>query len=176
MVKEIWKQIPGYYNEVSNFGNVRSITHKAGNGKIYQGKILKPIQTKSGYYNICLVNGTDGGRIVKRIHRLVGEIFVENQDNKPEINHIDGNKANNRADNLEWVTRSENAMHAFANNLVTIHKGSKKPLAKLSEKDISKIRKEYKQGKIQKELACKYGVARQTISSIVNRKAWRHVE
>ena len=172
---EIWKQVPGYYNEVSNFGNVRSITHKAGNGKTYQGKNLKPVLTNSGYVNINLITGNDKDRIVKRVHRLVAELFIPNPDGKDEVNHIDGNKQNNRADNLEWVTRNENEQHAYDTGLITILKGSERPLAKLTENDVIKIREEYAKGCLQIELASKYGVARQTISSIVNRKAWTHV-
>ena len=175
-VEEEWKPIVGFYNEVSNHGRVRSVTHVAGNGKTYQGKILKPIITKSGYVNICLTTGNDESRITKRVHRLVADAFVENPDDKDEINHKDGNKENNRAENLEWVTRSENEQHAYDNNLVKVLKGSEKPLSKLDEEDIRNIRKEYEDGCLQIELAERYGVARQTISSIVNRKAWTHVQ
>lgn len=175
-VEEEWKPIVGFYNEVSNHGRVRSVTHVAGNGKTYQGKILKPIITKSGYVNICLTTGNDESRITKRVHRLVADAFVENPYDKDEINHKDGNKENNRAENLEWVTRSENEQHAYDNNLVKVLKGSEKPLSKLDEEDIRNIRKEYEDGCLQIELAERYGVARQTISSIVNRKAWTHVQ
>ena len=175
-VEEKWKPIVGFYNEVSNQGRVRSVTHVAGNGKTYQGKILKPIITKSGYVNVCLTTGNDESRITKRVHRLVADAFIENPDDKDEINHKDGNKENNRAENLEWVTRSENEQHAYDNNLVKVLKGSEKPLSKLNEEDVRNIRKEYEDGCLQIELAERYGVARQTISSIVNRKAWTHVQ
>ena len=175
-LEELWKPIDGFYNEVSNFGRVRSVTHEAGNGKIYQGKILKPVMTKSGYVNVPLVTGNDETRVTKRVHRLVADAFCKNPDDKDEINHKDGNKENNRAENLEWVTRSENEQHAYANNLVKVLKGSKKPCAKLNEEDIRHIRIEYENGCLQIELAERYGVARQTISSIVNRKAWSHVQ
>lgn len=173
---EEWKPIAGFFNEVSNLGRVRSVTHKAGNGKTYQGKILKPIITKSGYVNVCLTTGENETRITKRVHRLVAEAFCENPEDKDEINHKDGNKENNRAENLEWVTRSENEQHAYDNNLIKVLKGSEKPCAKLDEEDIRNIRKEYENGCLQIELAEQYGVARQTISSIVNRKAWAHVQ
>lgn len=175
-VEEKWKPIVGFYNEVSNQGRVRSVTHVAGNGKTYQGKILKPIITKSGYVNVCLTTGNDESKITKRVHRLVADAFIENPDDKDEINHKDGNKENNRAENLEWVTRSENEQHAYDNNLVKVLKGSEKPLSKLNEEDVRNIRKEYEDGCLQIELAERYGVARQTISSIVNRKAWTHVQ
>lgn len=174
--EEEWKPIIGFCNEVSNLGRVRSITHVSGNRKTYQGKILKPIITKSGYVNVCLITGNDETRVTKRVHRLVAEAFCDNPEDKDEINHKDGNKENNRAENLEWVTRSENEQHAYDNNLVKVLKGSEKPCAKLNEEDIRNIRKEYENGCLQIELAERYGVARQTISSIVNRKAWTHVQ
>lgn len=174
--EEEWKPIIGFCNEVSNLGRVRSVTHVSGNGKTYQGKILKPIITKSGYVNVCLITGNDETRITKRVHRLVAEAFCDNPEDKDEINHKDGNKENNRAENLEWVTRSENAQHAYDNNLVRVLKGSEKPCAKLDEEDIRNIRNEYENGCLQIQLAERYGVARQTISSIVNRKAWTHVQ
>lgn len=173
---EKWKPIAGFFNEVSNLGRVRSVTHKAGNGKTYQGKILKPIITKSGYVNVCLTTGENENRITKRVHRLVAEAFCENPEDKDEINHKDGDKENNRAENLEWVTRNENEQHAYDNNLIKVLKGSEKPCAKLDEEDIRNIRKEYENGCLQIELAEEYGVARQTISSIVTRKAWTHVQ
>ena len=175
-VEEKWKPIVGFYNEVSNQGRVRSVTHVAGNGKTYQGKILKPIITKSGYVNVCLITGNDETRVTKRVHRLVAEAFCDNPEDKDEINHKDGNKENNKAENLEWVTRSENEQHAYDNNLVKVLKGSEKPLSKLDEEDVRNIRKEYEDGCLQIELAERYGVARQTISSVVNRKAWTHVQ
>lgn len=174
--EEEWKSIIGFCNEVSNLGRVRSTTHVSRNGKTYQGKILKPIITKSGYVNVCLITGNDETRVTKRVHRLVAEAFCDNPEDKDEINHKDGNKENNRAENLEWVTRSENEQHAYDNNLVKVLKGSEKPCAKLNEEDIRNIRKEYENGCLQIELAERYGVARQTISSIVNRKAWTHVQ
>lgn len=171
---EVWQPITGFYNEVSNLGRVRSVKHKAGNEKNYKSKILKPVVTNSGYVNVAIINKSEG-KITKRLHRVVAEAFIPNPENKPEINHIDGNKENNEVSNLEWVTSKENKRHAWENDLQVSVKGSEKPLAKLKEEDIVSIRKEYREGCIQMELAEKYGVARQTISSIVNMKAWKHV-
>jgi hypothetical protein len=102
---EIWKIINDYFNyEISNLGNIRS--HKSG-----EPKLLKGGYDKDGYHLILLYN--EKGRVTRKVHRLVAEYFVDNPDNKPHVNHKDGNKKNNNANNLEWVTPSENTQHSF---------------------------------------------------------------
>ena len=108
---EVWKpvKIPyrgvlywNYPYEISNFGNVRN------NKK----KLLKPFLRgkRKGTY-LCIDLYTDGKRKRIDVHRLVAFHFVDNPDNKSEVNHLDLNPFNNRADNLEWCTRSENEQH-----------------------------------------------------------------
>lgn len=111
MKKEIWKPIIGYESNyiISNFGQVKNIK---------TGKILKGDINNAGYKRITLFTP-----IKKRffVHRLVAMHFVKGFDVELVVNHIDGNKLNNNADNLEWVTRSENDLHAYQNNLRHIH-------------------------------------------------------
>ena len=71
---------------------------------------------RNGYLSVCLVK--DKKKYFKSIHRLVAEAFIDNPENKPAVNHIDGNKENNNISNLEWVTFSENIKHAYVNNLI----------------------------------------------------------
>jgi len=102
-MKEIWKEIPntkGYY-KVSNFGNVYSVR---------RNKIIAKNVHRNGYVSAWL--GVDDKIMTKPVHRLVAEAFIPNPQNKTQVNHIDGNKQNNRVDNLEWVTQSENMKHA----------------------------------------------------------------
>lgn len=99
------KDFPDY--AVSDTGNIYSLKGK----NKQQAKLLKPILTKSGYLNISLCKG--GKRYTKRIHRLVIETFTPNIKNKPQINHIDGDKQNNKLENLEWCTASENTKHSY---------------------------------------------------------------
>ena len=99
MKTEQWKFVPefeGLY-EVSNHGNVRS---KTG--------VLKPYAAYKGYLYIDLYNGSKKSRKKFSVHRLVALVWVPNPDNKPEIDHINGINTDNRAENLRWVTRSEN--------------------------------------------------------------------
>lgn len=107
---EIWKNVPefnGIY-QISNLGRLKSFK------EIKSGRILSNINRQGGYLSVVLQY--KGFIRYTRIHRLVAETFISNPDNKPEVNHIDGNKQNNCVDNLEWVTRKENAAHARKHN------------------------------------------------------------
>lgn len=107
---EEWAEIKGYDSKyyVSNLGRVKSIKYR-------RPRILKPRLDNHGYYRVALVNGK---RIKEcKIHRLVAEAFIENPYNKPTVNHIDGNKRNNRVENLEWATSKEQMEHALATGL-----------------------------------------------------------
>lgn len=105
--KEIFREIDGFPDyEVSNLGRVCSFKGK-------YPKILKPRKNSCGYLYVILYTGGKGVR--KTIHRLVAEAFVPNPENKPEVNHIDEDKKNNVAENLEWVTRRENNNHGTRN-------------------------------------------------------------
>ena len=93
---EQWKKIEGFENySVSNNGQVR-------NDKT--GRILKTYKKPSGYIQVQIGRKT----VPKYIHRLVAHAFLPNESNKPQVNHKNGNKGDNRANNLEWVTASEN--------------------------------------------------------------------
>lgn len=112
-MKEIWKDIKGYEGiyEVSNLGNFRSITRKDKFGRKFSGRYRKTQIDKDGYLFITLWH--NGKCKNCRAHRLVAEAFIPNIDNKPIVNHIDGNKKNNNVLNFEWCTNSENDLHAF---------------------------------------------------------------
>lgn len=116
-MKEIWKAIPGYegFFEVSNLGNFRSldryVKYKTSGTRLYPGKALKVEQMQDGYCRIVLMKDAIKKRYM--CHRLVAETFIDNPNNLPFVNHIDGCRNNNMVTNLEWCTQEENEQHAI---------------------------------------------------------------
>ena len=115
MKKEVWKDIKGYegFYQVSNMGRIRSLDHETS-GKKYKGKILSTNVTV-GYPIVRLSKGEN--KTSERVHRIVAKTFIENPDNLPEVNHLDGNKNNNCVENLEWCSSRENKIHAWVTGL-----------------------------------------------------------
>lgn len=160
---EIWKTIFNYYNyEISSYGRIRNI-----NGYI------RKIQTDKKGYSVISIRNYLGIRKTLKIHRLVAIMFLDNPKNLPQINHKDGNKKNNKVDNLEWCNNSYNQKHAFLNNL-QINKGSKNPRSKLSEENVIEIRKNGKYDTYL-NISKKYKVSKSTIYSILNNKNWKNL-
>lgn len=121
---EIWKDIPDYKGsyQVSNLGNVRSCIIKGHGGNTDTKHLLKPAINKFGY---CVVTfSINNTRKTYKVHRLVLYAFVGIEKGK-DVNHIDGNKQNNRLSNLEWNTKKENMNHAYTNGLVSTNKTSR---------------------------------------------------
>ncbi len=149
---EIWKTIsthPKY--KVSN------------NGRVKSSKIILALSINAGYYALRLV-GDDDRRGLK-VHRLVAKAFIPNPENKPCVNHKDGNKLNNNVDNLEWCTYSENTIHALKIGLIV----RSAYLRKISFVKAETIRRKYQTGKYtQRGLATEYGINQRTVWAYVN--------
>lgn len=167
MIEE-WKEIKGFEDyHISNLGRVKSF-------KIYtEGKILSLNMTKQGYYHVILyANKVEKGM---KVHRLVATAFIPNPESKPQVNHIDGNKANNIVSNLEWNTASENQFHALGLGLSTSIKGTRHGMSKLTEEQVIDILNKGKYDTFSK-IGKDYGVSRKTIEQILKREKWTHIE
>lgn len=116
---EVWRDILGFEHnyQVSNLGRIRTKDRyvRIGGGKerFVKGRIVKPTICTNGYYEIQM--HINGKRKIKLLHRAVGEAFIPNPNNLPQINHKDENPANNSADNLEWCTPRYNANYGTRN-------------------------------------------------------------
>jgi hypothetical protein len=112
----MFQPINGYENlyEINEFGDVKSLSRSFINNKGYEcftkERILKP-QLRNSYFFVRLCKNNI--KKVFSVHRLVAQCFVPNPENKPFVNHIDGNRLNNNASNLEWVDLSENVLHSY---------------------------------------------------------------
>jgi hypothetical protein len=145
------------------------------NGDVVNSKTnkkLKPYTNGIGYFRVGFYK--DGKRIEKYIHRLLAEAFIPNPQNKDFINHIDGNPSNNTLSNLEWCTKSENAIHAYKLGLkiASPSYGEKNGNAILNNKIVNAIRERYKKGEKQIELSNYYQVSKQVIFNVVHNKTW----
>jgi hypothetical protein len=175
---ERWKYIRGTrkYYAVSTFGRVRSLDRvvpcRRNGTRTIKGRILK--LGESVYLNCSL--RVDGKTLPRDVHVLVARAFVPNPNNKPEVNHKDGNKWNNHWRNLEWVTKKENMEHASRNGLASggSMPGSSHPCSKLTEEIVRKVLLDKKLSN--KSWASKLGVSGVLIGLIRRRKNWTHVK
>jgi len=169
---EIWKSIINYENlyEISNFGQIKSFS-RPGN---WHEKILKLNLKQDGYSQITLWKN----RIPKTflVHRLVLETFIGPCPMGMECRHIDNNRSNNQLNNLQWNFPSENRKDIIKYGTIAHQKGVLHGMAKLTNDDVREIRdllikKELKQV----EIAKRFNVSFQTISSIKLKKSWGHL-
>jgi hypothetical protein len=132
-------------------------------------QVLKQHIGSDGYMRIQLAGRT------RLVHRIIADTFVLKPIGKEFVNHIDGNKTNNSAFNLEWVTRSENMQHAYNSGLKKPLAGTKNGHAKLTEEAVAFIRENYVPGDKEfgaKALGKKFGVAHQTVAAVFHKQNW----
>jgi hypothetical protein len=158
-MEEIWTISEGAY-DISNKGNVRR-----------DGYILKKRMDRDGYEIITLT--IDGCYYTRKVHRLVGIAFIPNPENKPQINHIDGNKLNNTVNNLEWCTAKENIEHSSKLGLQP--RGEEKAFAKLTEENVSEIKQMVLDGYGNSFIGNLFGVTCGAIYSIRINSTWTQV-
>lgn len=140
-------------------------------------KILKLMYNRGGYAQVDLQRGGKDCRKMCRVHRLVADAFLSKIKGKNDVNHIDGNKRNNCVDNLEWMTRSENHLHAFKIKLRKPMKGERSGMSKLNDDKVRKIRELYKKGKSYVEIAgIITDISASTVRVVCNKESWTHVK
>ncbi len=186
-IKEIWKDIAGYegYYQASNLGHIRSLSRSFNYNRTTcgttpqtifnnrRGAIIKQSYNHKGYLGFDLNKGGNRWHVIS--HRIIARTFIPNPENKPEVNHKNGIKDDNRVINLEWVTTSENARHSFDVLKRKARNGERINTAKLTEPQIITIRI-WASFKPITEIARYFGVQRYAIDRIIKRKSWKHVK
>lgn len=157
----MWKKTLDNY-EVSDDGRVRNISTR---------REIKQFVGKDGYMRTQIAGKT------RLVHRVIADAYIPKEPGRDFVNHRDGNKQNNSISNLEWCTKSENELHAYASGLRDRPKGIKNGRCKLSLEQIDFIRANYVPRDKQygaKPLSEKFGVSHQTISAVISGQNWRH--
>ena len=168
-MKELWKDIKNFEGvySVSNFGRIRGEIEYRGRKS---GRIIKGYIRKDGYHTVLLK---------KRgfyVHILVAQAFIGDRPYKYEVNHKDGDKKNCRHDNLEYLTKSDNCIHAIKNHLMPHRRGESNGQSKLNPIQVLEIRNIYNQkNNSSYKLAKLYKVTPATIRDIIRRKSWPHI-
>lgn len=176
---EEWRDIPGYEKlyKVSNYGRILAERTITSQGRRINQIVMAQDTDKDGYKKVGLRKCGKSKKFF--VHRLVATAFIDNENDYPVINHIDGNPANNRFDNLEWCTVKYNVNFGDrAKKYSAKTRGEKHYNSILTEHDVLIIRETYIPGDPnygQAAIARKYGVSRGTIESIVRNKSWKYL-
>ena len=176
IIREEYKTIPWAKNyKVSNTGKVYSFAKiKLGIELVPHSQPDKRKGTGSRYPYVSI---SDNDKKIKNynIHRLVAEAFIPNPENKPQVNHIDGNKQNNFVTNLEWVTPKENTQHALAEKLLNPPIGERCASSRYKEGQVLEAIKLLSEGKHNCEVAKLTGIDDRAVSDIRNKKRWGYL-
>lgn len=141
-IQELWSDIPGYegFYQSSTEGRIKSLTrtvYRKSTPMTIMGELMKGVPNHKGYLLVML--GRDNIRIGRAVHKWVALTFIPNPNNLPQINHNDWDRLNNRVENLEWCTASQNMKHAYDNGLAN-KKGERQNRAKFTDQEARQIR------------------------------------
>lgn len=182
---EIWKDIPDYEGiyQVSTLGRIKLLdrvcTHynSIHGSKFLSERIMKQEIGSNGYYRVNLTKNSKSKH--PTVHRLVGLTFISNPENKPQINHLNGNKLDNRVDNLQWVSISENTIHAIETGLIKVRKGDECSMRKIDSvkaKEIKELLFKKSENKLSlQKIADICGTTRNIVKDIHNGNSWKHI-
>lgn len=161
---ELWKTINEYEDyQISNLGNVKMTANNATRKE----RLLKPVKHPRGYLRVALYKNKKP--YFFSVHRLVAINFINNPENKKTVNHINGDKTNNKVENLEWLTYRENMNHAVENRISAC--GERNGRSKLTRLQVNEIKNNTELN--QYELAKKYNVTQGSINRIKLNKGWK---
>ena len=165
---EQWKDVVGYEGlyRVSDLGRVLSLNYNRSDNV----KILKKEHTKKGYLRVCFYKNKIRSKIL--VHRIIANNFIENNKIKKEVNHINGVKFDNRVENLEWCTSSENVKHSWNNNLTYALKGEIHGMSKLKTNQVLEIRKSELPISKLSEI---YKISKTHVHRVITKKTWNHI-
>lgn len=179
---EEWADIDGYEGiyQVSSLGNVRSLDRVISSGARRKGQLIKlqkgpKAKRKAGkdrdaYLQVTLAKNWKQKTFL--IHRLVAAAFLPAVEGKDVVNHINGDKTDNRLENLEWCTYKENMEHASGTGLMSF--GDDHHTAKLTASKARAIRSLHSEGRTYASLSREYGVSPKSIMNVVNNRTWTH--
>lgn len=173
----LWKIIeehPEY--EVSSCGKVRCMVDRVCSSAPFKaGSYVAQIAGNTGYLRVAVRTSANKQKLYS-VHRLVAIAFIPNLENKPQVNHIDGDKTNNSVENLEWVTAKENKEHAVKNNLCTFPTGEYREDVVYNGDQIRRILNLYYfELKTPKEISETTGIMKEYVALIVRGKRWVEV-
>ena len=170
---ETWKIIPSYpYYSASSLGRIK---RNAGTPRCSKDRVLKPLNNPRGYFVVGLLRPETKQRPLM-IHRLVLEAFCgEAPTDKHQGNHLNGIKTDNRIENLEWATHSENIKHAYDTGLHGHYKGENASASKLTDEQAIDILNRIAKKEYRKDIATLYGISNKTIDTLVSGKSYAYL-